>query len=293
MIVIMDPEAAADSVEQVIRFLTDAGLTVNQSTGQACSILGVVGEVSQDHVALVRELSGVAKVVRVSEPYRLASRRFRREPTIVEGPWGIIGGERPWIAIEPVGLEWRGDLDRPSKPPTDLPYEVRAGRPFDAVVFRSRTVPEAVGALAALSLHAQPMGQRRPITFVERQPSRGTDHWIGAAERELERREGSVVLLEAGDESPNGVRTLEIGLIARAKVRTHLPVVVDVPSIAQRARYCTSVAAAAVAAGADGVVLRVWVGPEASAPLVPATLRWQEAMQLAEKLLAVGAALRS
>ena len=79
----------------------------------------------------------------------------------------------------------------------------------------------------------------------------------GTAEKELERREGSVVLLEAGGEYPNGARTLEIAAIARAKIRTHLPIVVDVPTIAQRARYKTAVACAAVAAGSDGVILRV------------------------------------
>ncbi len=53
------------------------------------------------------------------------------------------------------------------------------------------------------------------------------------------------MLLEAGGEYPNGARTLEIAAIARAKIRTHLPIVVDVASIAQRARYSTAVACAA------------------------------------------------
>ncbi|MDX2051970.1 MAG: hypothetical protein SFV15_06215 [Polyangiaceae bacterium] len=292
MIVVMEPEAPQSSIESVIRYLASVGLAVQKSTGQERSILGVVGDVTAEHAAVVREFPDVAKVVRITEPYRLASRRFRREPTVVEGAWGIIGGERPWIAIEPVGLSSPRTQGENGPVSTELPYEVLAGRPFDAAVFRSQTVPDEVGALAALSLHPKPSGQRSPVRFVAREPSRGTDHWISAAERELERREGSVVLLETGDESPNGVRTLEIGLIARAKVRTHLPVVVDVPSIAQKGRYCASIAAAAIAAGADGVILRVWVGRESEPPTVPATLKWQAAMQLAEKLRAVGAAVR-
>jgi 3-deoxy-D-arabino-heptulosonate 7-phosphate (DAHP) synthase len=113
-----------------------------------------------------------------------------------------------------------------------------------------------------------------------------------AAEKELARGEGNVVLLEAGGEYPNGARTLEIAAIARAKQRTHLPIVVDVPTIAQRARYCEAVACAAIAAGADGVILRVWAGRDGEIPRVPSTLRWSAAVALAEKLLAIGAAVR-
>jgi 3-deoxy-7-phosphoheptulonate synthase len=130
------------------------------------------------------------------------------------------------------------------------------------------------------------------VVFVERAPSWGANAWIAAAERELGRGESSVVLLEAGGEYPTGARTLEIAAIARAKLRTHLPIVVDVPIVAQRARYCEAVACAAIAAGADGVILRVWAGREGEIPRLPATLAWSEAVALATKLRAVGAAVR-
>jgi hypothetical protein len=238
--------------------------------------------------------------MRVTEPYRLASRRFRQRSTVVEGPWGTIGGERPWIAIEPIGPGRRGPASRPiqpddgpSGPPsTELPYQVAAGRPFDAAVTRSHLAQENVGALACLSLHPQPSAQQIPVRFIERPPSAGANVWIGAAERELERAECQVVLLEAGGEYPSGARTLEVAAIARAKLRTHLPIVVDVPSIAERACYSAAVACAAIAAGADGVVLRVWVGREGEVPRVPATLPWREAMELAERVRAVAAAVR-
>jgi 3-deoxy-D-arabino-heptulosonate 7-phosphate (DAHP) synthase len=177
-------------------------------------------------------------------------------------------------------------------PSAELPYEVAAGRPFDAAVSRARVAPESVGALACLPLHPRPSEPRFPVCFVERAPSWGANAWIGKAERELERREGSVVLLEAGGEYPNGARTLEVAAIARAKLRTHLPIVVDVPTIAQRARYCAAVACAAIGAGADGVILRAWVGRNGELPRQPATLRWNDAVELAEKLRAIGAAAR-
>jgi 3-deoxy-D-arabino-heptulosonate 7-phosphate (DAHP) synthase len=68
--------------------------------------------------------------------------------------------------------------------------------------------------------------------------------------------------------------------------------VVDVPTIAQRARYSTAVACAAIAAGADGLVLRVWVGAEDQIVPMPATLRWSEAVELADRIRRVAAVVR-
>ena len=295
MIVVMETDASDVAIENVISFLVAAGFDVHRSSGQFRSILGVVGDVSANDVSVVSEFEGVAQVTRVSEPFRLASRRFRKRSTVVEGPWGSIGGDRPWIAIEPigplgVGRKSAGADEPPSS--TELPYAVAAGRPFDAAVTRSHLAIENVGSLVCLSMHPKPLQQAFPVRFVERAPSWGANAWIGEAERELERGSDQVVLLEAGGEYPNGARTLEIAAIARAKIRTHLPLIVDVASIAQRAKYSKAVACAAIGAGADGVILRTWVGRDGEVPRVPATLSWQEAVQLAEQLREIGAIVR-
>ncbi len=287
MIVVMESDAPESAIEAVIAYLVQNNFDVHRSSGQTRTILGVVGDVTEADVAVVREIDAVAEVVRVSEPYRLSSRRFRQRQTVVDGDFGSIGGERPWIAIEPIGFP-EAEADQP---PLSLPYALAAGRPFDAAVSRARTVPESLGALSWVTLHPNPQSPKWPITFVAREPSWGANKWIGAAERELARN-STVVLLEAGGEYPNGARTLEVAAIARAKLRTHLPIVVDVPTIAQRARYCAAVACAAIGAGADGVVLRVWVGAADALPSQPATLHWEDAVELAGRLRAIGEAVR-
>jgi 3-deoxy-7-phosphoheptulonate synthase len=294
MIVVMEPDATEQAVESVISFLVNAGFDVHRSSGNSTTILGVVGDVTGNDVSVVSELQGVSQVVRVSEPFRLASRRFRQQSTVVEGPWGSIGGDKPWIAIEAVGPGNPSAAAGSEPPPAsrDLAYEVRAGRPFDAAVTRSPHAVDTIGALVCLSVHPQQSDQRFAVHFVERGPSWGANAWIGAAERELARGDSAVVLLEAGGEYPNGARTLEIAAIARAKQRTHLPIVVDAPTIAQRARYVESVACAAIAAGADGVILRTFIGGPGQTPRVPATLSWSDAVALAEKLRAIGQAIR-
>ena len=300
MIVVMEAGVTENAIESVIAFLVSAGFDVHRSSGATRTTLGVVGDVTENDAAVVRELDGVAQVVRVTEPFRLASRRFRQRGSVVEGPWGIIGGERPWIAIEPIGPAPRhersrtpsADHENAGPPSAELPYAVAAGRPFDAAVTRSHLTPEAVGALACLSMHPQPSAQRYPVRFIARPPSAGANAWISAAERELERAECQVVLLECGGEYPSGARTLEIAAIARAKQRTHLPIIVDVPTIAERARYAAPVACAAIAAGADGIVLRVWVGRAGEVARVPATLAWADAVELADRVRATAAAVR-
>lgn len=292
MIVVMEPGATAEDLATVEQRLAGLGLSTTRIPADTASAFLVAGDLGDDLVAVARELPRVAEVVRVSEPYRLASRRFRPESTVVSGPWGNIGGERPWLAMEPVGLAAARPGDDEPPPSAELRYEVAAGRPFDAAVLRTRRIPESIGALTCLSLHPRATYERWPLRFVERAPSWGANQWIGAAERELTRNEGGVVLLEAGGEYPNGARTLEVAAIARAKQRTHLPIVVDVPVIAQRARYTAAVAQAALAAGADGVILRVWVGSEHDWPRVPATSSWSDAVELGETLRRLAAALR-
>ena len=174
MIVVMESGASDQTVEAVIGFLVSAGFDVHRSSGVARTILGVVGDVTQNDVAVVSELEGVAQVVRVSEPYRLASRRFRQRGTNVEGPWGTIGGERPWVAIEPVGDGGR------SAPGDETVRPVATFRTRSPPVGRSTRRSRARTSLpraSARSLACRCTRSRRasafPVRFIERRAERG------------------------------------------------------------------------------------------------------------------------
>lgn len=283
----METEAADEAIEAVVSYLVGVGADVHRSSGQTRTILGVVGDISSTDAAVVAEMPAVTKVVRVTEPYKLASRRFRHQPSIVDGPWGAIGAERPWIAVEAVGYGG-DDSERQS-----LPYAVAAGGPFDAAVTRTAEGPENVAALTCLSVHAQPIASHSPVLFVTRESSQSIDEWIEEAERELARGGDQVVLLEAGSAGADGARLLEVTNLTRVRAATHLPVVVDVPRIAGRKQHCAPVAYAAIAAGASGVILRAWFGSPEKQPRLPATLPWDEASAVANRLRAIGQAVRS
>jgi 3-deoxy-7-phosphoheptulonate synthase len=291
MVVVMDTDAPEGAIEAVVAHLTRAGCDVHRSSGQTRTLIGVVGSLSSGDAAVVAEMEGVAKVARISEPYRLASRRFRKQSSVVEGAWGAIGSDRPWIAVEAVGISGRAsDADAP---PPSLPYAVAAGGPFDAAITRASEGPDDLGALACLSLHARPIGAKWPVLFVTRDPSASLEAWIEVAEQELLRGANQVVLLEAGGACPGGPRTLDVAALTRVSALTHLPVVVDVPRIAGSKREVQAIAAAAIAAGVNGVILRAWAGSPGELPRVPGTLPWDAATAVAERLRAIGQAVRS
>jgi 3-deoxy-7-phosphoheptulonate synthase len=287
MVVVMEADAPSEAIEAVVALLVAAGSDVHRSSGQTRTILGVVGGVSRNDAAVIAEMPSVARVIRVTEPFKIASRRFRDTPSVVEGPWGAIGGVRPWIAVEPVGAVMSGGA-APS-----LPYDVAAGRAFDAAVTRVDQPPDDVGALACLSLHPQPMGGKWPVRFVTREPWWGVEQWLEAAEKELARGTDQVVLLEAGTSSPDAPCTLDITTIPRVRAATHLPLVVDVPRIVARLDHCPAVASAVIAAGASGVILRASIGSAGQPVRTPATLSWDAAVALAERLYAIGQAARA
>ncbi len=167
MIIVMEPDAPPEAIEYVARKLEESGQAVQKMTGANRTIFGVVGDPSDTWYALWKDLPHVADVVRVDEPFRLSSRRFRKASTIVAGAWGNIGGEKPWLAVEPVGLESVGEV----------PHGIAAGRPFDAAVVRGKIVPPSMGALACLPLEALP-GVQADVVFGNRGPSWGANKWI-------------------------------------------------------------------------------------------------------------------
>lgn len=288
MVIVMERGASPTQIQELIEYLQSCGYDVQSLTQQGDdsqrTLLNVSGPVKLDALHVLREFAGVAKVVRVAEPFDKASLKFRSQATSVSDEYGTIGGADPWIALEPIGADDESAQERIR--------QLSAGRPFDAIVTREQRQGESLGALPCLSLHPTPSGSKYPIVFVDRPPSWGADRWIMAAETELRREGVRVVLMESGGEYPSGARTLEIAAIARAKQRTHLPIIVDVPTVAQQARYCLPVAAAAIAAGADGVILRVSLSQTPRRTRLPATLSWEEALEIAEKLRQIRKALR-
>src|SRR5258708_37776679 len=91
MVVVMDERASEGQIEQVVARLVEMGMDVHRSTGVTRTVLGAVGQ-GQPDAGLIEMLDGVHEVLRISEPYKLASRTFKPEGSIVTvGDVRIVG----------------------------------------------------------------------------------------------------------------------------------------------------------------------------------------------------------
>lgn len=110
MIIVMEKLAADDNIEAVVADLSRRGFDAHRSTGSGQTILGVVGDVASVDSRELELLAGVQEVVRVSEPYKLVSRTFKREGTVVDLGVCKVGGRDVVVMAGPCTIENRKQL---------------------------------------------------------------------------------------------------------------------------------------------------------------------------------------
>src|ERR1700730_5741973 len=106
MVVIMQEGAKEEQIQHVIDRLVSMGFDIHRSTGASQTVLGAVGVPAEFDPRDIEVLEGVREVVRITQPYKLASRAFRSQGTIVELPRGVrIGGAEVVVAAGPCSVE--------------------------------------------------------------------------------------------------------------------------------------------------------------------------------------------
>ena len=105
MVIVMQKHAPEASIEHVVSELITRGFDVHRSTGSDQTVLGVVGHVDTIDPREFELFDGVQEVVRVSEPYKLTSRTWKREKTIVKARGVEIGGDRVVVMAGPCTIE--------------------------------------------------------------------------------------------------------------------------------------------------------------------------------------------
>src|SRR5919107_274556 len=104
MVVVVEERATEAQIEQVVARLVEMGMDVHRSTGVTRTVLGAVGQGRPDK-ALIELLDGVPEVLRITEPYKLASRTFKQEPTTVTIGDVRIGGDEVIVMAGPCSAE--------------------------------------------------------------------------------------------------------------------------------------------------------------------------------------------
>ena len=104
MVVVMKERATEAQVDAVIARLIELGMDVHRSSGATRTVLGVVGAHKVEK-ELIEILDGVHEVLRISEPYKRASRTFKPEDTIVTIDDVRIGGDEVIMMAGPCSAE--------------------------------------------------------------------------------------------------------------------------------------------------------------------------------------------
>ena len=105
MVVVMVPGASEEQIQNVIAHLKDLGFNIHRSDGVTHTIIGAIGDKTGVDIRQLEVLEGVREVVRISEPYKLASRSFKKENTVIECKGVKIGGDEVIVAAGPCAVE--------------------------------------------------------------------------------------------------------------------------------------------------------------------------------------------
>ena len=105
MVIIMEKDATEEQIEHIIERLDEAGLNVHRSTGIDHTLLGVIGNASIIDPRDMKVLPGVADAYRITAPYKLVSREFKHNKTIIRIKDIEIGGNEIAVIAGPCSVE--------------------------------------------------------------------------------------------------------------------------------------------------------------------------------------------
>jgi 3-deoxy-7-phosphoheptulonate synthase len=306
MIIVMRHGATKEEIDRVLDKIKSLGFRAGSITGTERTVIGVIGDerrLSEDTFGV---LPGVEEVMRILKPYKLASREFKRENTVVDVDGVRIGGDEVVVMAGPCAVEsekqivgiaedvkkagariLRGGAFKPRTGPYDfqglgvegLKHLRRAkeetGLPIVTEVMTPEDVPLVeeyadifqIGARNAtnFNLLKRVGGAKKPV-LLKRGWASTLQEFLLAAEYILAEGNRNVMLCERGIRTfENYTRnTLDINAIPALKGLTHLPVIADPSHGTGRRELVGAVSKAAVAAGADGLLIEVHSDPENS-----------------------------
>ncbi|MBM3450801.1 MAG: 3-deoxy-7-phosphoheptulonate synthase [Armatimonadetes bacterium] len=335
MIVIMQPGADLAQTESVIQRVRDAGLSVHRSEGVMRTIIGVIGDDSTKEQlrSMLEAMDGVERVVKVLQPFKLVSREYLQENTVVDVGNARFGGPEVVMIAGPCSVESRDQtltvaravkaagatvLRGGAFKPRTSPYsfqgleeeglrilaDARAetGLPVVTEAMDSRSLELVLRYCNMVQIGARNMqnytllreaGRAGAPVLLKRGPSATLEEFLLAAEYVASEGNGKIVLCERGLRAFDGYTrfTLDISAVPVLKKLTHLPVIVDPSHAAGKRDYVAPLARAAVAAGADGLIVEVHNEPEKALSDGPQQLREAEFGELMRKVATIATAI--
>ena len=303
MMIIMKSNATPQQTEAVIAQIKEMGLAVHLSQGVEATIIGAIGETHDIPTERFEGWEGVDIVQRITQPYKLASRQFHPENTVLPIDGFTVGGDEITVIAGPCAVESRSQILETAQAVKEAGASALRGG-----VFKPRTSPYAFQGLGeeGLELLAEArektglpivveimsqvqldvmlkyvdvfqvgarnmqnfnllraIGETRTAVLLKRGLSASIEELLMSAEYILAGGNNRVMLCERGIRTfeTSTRNTTDINAIPVLKNLTHLPVILDPSHSTGHAAYVTAIARAAVAAGADGLIIEVHPDP--------------------------------
>ena len=304
MIVVMKQGATKEQVEHMIKRVEELGLKSHVIHGTERTVIAAIGDKRDEHRQSLESGPGVAEVVPILAPYKVASLEVKRERTVVRsgplsvgnchlgviaGPCSVESEEQTMATARAVKAAGATALRGGAFKPRTSPYSFQGlkeeglkilaaaraetGLPVVTEVIAAADVPLVAKYADVLQIGARNM-QNYPLleavgvinkpVLLKRGASATVDELLLASEYILNAGNQNVMLCERGIRTfENHTRfTLPVATVPYLHERTHLPVVVDPSHGTGHTSLVPRTAAAAVAAGADGLILEVHPDPE-------------------------------
>ena len=304
MVVVMQERATDEQVQRVIAQLVEMGFDVHRSTGALRTVIGAVGGNRAFDPRLVEVLDGVHEVLRITEPYKLASRTFKPENSVVSVGDVRIGGDEVIVMAGPCSAESEEQVEAAAAAvkragakvlrggafkPRSSPYSFQGLGEEGLRLLRDASTAESLALVSEVMDVSQiplvekycdifqvgarnmqnytllrELGRARLPVLLKRGISATIEEWLLSAEYILAGGNTDVMLCERGIRTFESYtrNTLDISAIPVVKQLSHLPVLVDPSHGTGRRDKVAPMARAAVAAGADGLLIEVHCDPD-------------------------------
>lgn len=320
MIIIMKPNASEEAVGKIKNLIESKGLQAHLSKGTEVTIVGVVGDKTKLQGANIEMAEGVDKIVPVTETYKLVNKKFHPEDSVIRVGNTHIGPGRLTMMAGPCAIEnhdmvietaiaefLRGGAYKPRTSPyafqgleeEGLQYMKEArdetGLNIVCEVTSLRALETAVKYVDMIQIGARNMqnfellkeaGRAGIPVLLKRGLSATIDEWLNAAEYIASEGNPHIVLCERGIRTYETAtrNTLDISAVPVIRAKSHLPIIID-PSHATGVRaYIEPISKAAVAVGADGLIVEVHPCPSCALSDGPQSLTFEQFEQLTENL---------
>ena len=304
MLIVMEQKATSEEIETVVSAIENRGYTARPIPGGDRVSIGVLHNKGAVDASLFLGFPGVKEVIPVTRPYKLVSREFKPEDsvitvgdtaigkgsfTMIAGPCAVESEDRALTTahlVKEAGAQlFRGGAFKPRTSPysfqglgeeglkilakirreTGMPVvtEVMDYETFDLVEEYADVIQIGTRNMQNFSLLKRAGKAKKPV-MLKRGMAATIDEWLMAAEYILEGGNTQVILCERGVRTfvHHSRNTLDLSAVPFVRNESHLPVIIDPSHAAGRRDQVIPLSRAAVAVGADGLMVEVHHSPK-------------------------------